>query len=235
MRLRGCLFIVAAAVAVLLGLSWVVLPAVMSGVARGALESAGVHSDSVQVDVSASPPWRLIWLDADQVRVRAGGVRIEGLTAERLDVTLRDVSLSRRTFGVIEGQLDGVTMTPVDGPSVEVSSVALSGPAESATATLTLAAPQLGALVVSAAERQLGMRVTSVVLEAPDRLVMKLPGQSVTGQLVIDESGALLLVDPISGTRLALLSTDPSRPLRLRSLRVTDAGLEVTGTLDLSG
>ena len=136
--MRGCLVALAALVVVAVLVLWFALPLVVGGIATATLGAVGFHGTDTRVDVFADPPLRLLTLNADRVRVRSTDVTLENVAADTVDLTLRDVSINERRFGVIEGTLGGVTVTPDVGPPFEVSTVQLSGPSEAARATLTL-------------------------------------------------------------------------------------------------
>lgn len=231
--LRGFVVSVGALLVLALLFVWFALPPILGGVAVGILRDAGVRSQDLRVEVAADPPLRLIGLEADRVRVRASDVEIETLRADVMDVTLREVSLRERTFEVVEGRLEGASLTPATGPTVRVSSVQLSGPPERALMTMVLSEDDVASLVRSTVARSLGVEATDVSLEAPDRMSFRIGQERVAGRLTIRPDGTLAFIEDRGQITLDLFRSSPSDPAVLRSLRVDGDRLEVTGTLDL--
>ena len=220
--MRGCLVALAALVVVAVLVLWFALPLVVGGIATATLGAVGFHGTDTRVEVFADPPLRLLTLNADRVRVRSTDVTLENVAADTVDLTLRDVSINERRFGVIEGTLGGVTVTPDVGPPFEVSTVQLSGPSEAARATLTLDSAAAQTLVQSAVRSAFGGTVGDVTLEAPDRVTVETAIGPVPGRLVVNERGDLVLIT--SGRDRAFRSSDRERgsqsgcrPSRLRA------------------
>jgi hypothetical protein len=229
---RGCLLAIATFVVVTIAVLWVVLPPIAGGLAGAALEGAGVHGTGTRVDVGADPPLRLLLLDANRVRVRSSDVKIQNVHADSVDVTLRDVSIARRSFDSIEGTLSGVRFTPDRGPAFEADQVQIAGPAEAAQVAITLDAGSVRNLVSTAVSTSTGTNVTDVSLAAPDRVTVTTPGGSVSGRLDVTQDGDLVLL-PATGGSIGLVGTGPDQPIRLRSVQVAGDGLELAGTADL--
>ncbi len=95
-------------------------------------------------------------------------------------------------------------------------------------------------MVSAAVEAELGVRPSSVRLEAPDRLVIK-AGVTITGRLAVTRAGNLVLRpdEPLQdGAPIVLLRGGEDIPIELTSVLVTDGGdLQLTGDLvvDLLG
>ena len=212
---------------------WFALPTILGGVAVGILRDNGVRAGDMRVEVGADPPLKLIGLAADRVRVRATDVDVDRVRADSIDLTLRDVSLREQRFEQIEGRIDGARITPDEGATIEVSSVALSGPPEAALMTMTMTEPQVAALVRATIARSFGGQVGDVRLQAPDRLTFDVSGQTVSGRLRVDEAGNLTFADDSGQLGLELFRSSGAEPVALRSVRVVDDRLEATGTIDL--
>ena len=105
--MRSCLIALVLLVVVGLLVLWFALPLVVGGLATATLGAVGFHGTNTQVEVFADPPLRLLTLDADRVRVRSSDVTVENVAADAVDLTLRDVSIPGRHFGVIEGRSPG--------------------------------------------------------------------------------------------------------------------------------
>jgi hypothetical protein len=229
---RGCLITILAFVAIVIGVLWFALPPVIGGLAVGALENAGVHGTDTHVDVGADPPLRLLTLEADRVRLRSSNVEIRNVHADSVDVTLRDVSIGRRSFGFIEGRLTGVRVTPDRGPVFEASQVQINGPEEAARVAISVDRKAFQNLVSSAVAISSGTRVDGVTLAAPDRVTVVTPRGSIAGRLDVTPAGELVLL-PSNGGSISLVGTGSDQPVRLQSVQVVDDGLELAGTISL--
>lgn len=232
MRPRGCLLSILAIGAVVLGVLWVALPPVMSGLAAAALTGAGVHGTDMRVEVGADPPLRLLFLEADRVRLRSTDTEIRNVHADSVDLTLRDVSIGGRTFRFIEGSLSGVRVTPDQGPVFAAERVQITGPAQAARVVITVDRAQVQDLVSSAIASSTGSAAGSVALASPDRVTVTTSGGTLTGRLDITPAGDLVLL-PSSGGSLSLLSTGPNQPVRLQSVQIAGDGLELGGLINL--
>jgi hypothetical protein len=229
---RGCLLSLLSFAAVVVLVLWFALPPVASGLAGAALGSAGFHGADTHVDVGADPPLKLLLLDADRVHVVSSDASILDVHADAVDVLLRGVSISRRTFDTVEGTLDGVTFTPETGPSFTAKTVQLTGPAEAARATLTVDKNEVQSMVGTAVGSATGQPVSKVTLSSPDRVSANVGGTNVTGRLTIDPSGQLVLVAP-TGQSIALVGTGPDERLHLQSVQIAGQDLELSGVMDL--
>ncbi len=230
MSARGCALSLLAFMVAGVLILWFVLPPVMNGLAGSALRSTGLEAADMRVEVSADPPLRLLFLVADRVHVKASGVTIENVQAESMDITLRDVNIRDRTFGVIEGSLTGAIVTPTAGPAVKVGSVQLSGPSEATRATMRLDHDTVAALIHTSMGPAAGNG--DVVLSSPDRVTVGSGSGSVTGRVVVSPGGELQL-EVRGGQTFSLLATGPDQPMQLRTVQVDGDGLEVGGTVKL--
>jgi len=107
------------------------------------------------------------------------------------------------------------------------------GPPSAAVATITIDAATIRGLVIGAVAREFNVTATGAELLALNRLRLTIPGATIEASLVIDGTGALAISTPLGS--VAMFSTDPSIPLRLRSASVVDGRLDVEGVLDLTG
>ncbi len=230
---RGCLLSIAVFVTIVVGVLWFALPPIIGGLAVGALETAGVHGTATRVDVGADPPLRLLFLQADRVRITSTDTSIRSVHADKVDVTLRDVSIGNRSFGFIEGSLTGITFTPADGPAFDARSVQITGPSDSARVAISLANASVERLISSAMTIATGQSVSSVKLASPDRVTVATSRGSVTGRLDVTDAGDLVLL-PSAGGSISLVGTGPDQPVRLQSVQVAGDGLELAGTIDLT-
>jgi hypothetical protein len=235
---RGCLFTIALA-AILLALLVVVgLPAVAAGVLTGAITAAGLQSDDTTVTVRSDPPTDLLGLHADHVRVLADDATFRGLAIDHLDLALRDVAMTDRTVGGVDGTLTGVTVPLEDGSTIHLDQITVGGGGSDLSATTVIPRAQVQALLSDAIEQQAGIRPTAVVLTAPDRLTVQTSlGLSVDGRFVVTPGGDLVVraQGPLAGTDVVLLHGGRDLPLDLTGARVTpDGGLRLTGRLAIS-
>ncbi len=230
--MRGCLFTVVLASAVAALLVFIGLPAAAAGLLTAGVGAAGLQADDTTVNVSADPPWDLVWLQADRVRVRATTATFRGLQIGALDVTLSDVSVLGRTAGGVAGRLTGVTIPNVAGQPLGLSAINLGGGGDQITASTTIAAADARALVAAEIASVVGITVpaSAVHLSAPDKVVVKAV-VTVTATLSADKDGNL--VATAAGLApVTLLHAGEDVPIRFTSVEVDAAGnVALAGTL----
>jgi hypothetical protein len=146
--MRGCLFILLLALAVLAGAAWFGAAPVASTVITSILEGSGYHAASSTVTVSADPPLRLVLGHADRVTIDGGDVTWRTFRAARLQLTLRDVDLFGRTAGSIEGTIDGAELQTAEDP-VPTADVTIEGTGSEAAATIRVSGATVDRLVKS--------------------------------------------------------------------------------------
>jgi hypothetical protein len=231
---RGCLVTLVLLVAAIAALLWLALPPLAGTVVQGALAAGGLEAAHTVVTVTADPPPRLLTLEADEVEIHATNATIHGLSAAELDLVLHDVNIADRTFGAIEGTLRGVRLADAAGTEPGIPVVVLSGTSDAVRATMSLSAADAEALGVSAVERAVGITPSSVRLTAPDRVRIRLGGQSVDGRLAVRADGSLVLIPPadLSMAPITVLAADPTLGLKVRSFRIVDGGLVVVTSFD---
>jgi hypothetical protein len=229
---RGCIVSIVTFVAIALGVLWFALPPIAGGLAVGALTNSGFHGTDTRVDVVADPPLRLLFLDADRVRVRSTNAEIRNVHADAVDVTLRDVSIGGRRFGFIEGSLTGVRVTPDQGPAFDAHDVQITGPSAAARVAISLDSSSAQRLISSAVATASRAAVTRVTLASPDRVTVATSRGAILGRLQITAAGDLVLL-PSTGGPVNVLGTGPDQPVRLQSVQVAGDGLELSGTISL--
>jgi hypothetical protein len=231
--MRGCLLTLVALIVAAVLVIVLVLPAVVSGLAANALQSAGFSGTGTQIDVSADPPFRLLTLSADHIRVRSTNVSIGALHADSLDVTLSDAAVLARSFGAIGGTLVGVQVSPPQGTAIRIASVSVSGSPTAANITLRLDQASMQSLTTTAVKQQLGAAPTSVTLAAQNLLTFTVRGGRITTKLAVGADGSLIARDPNSGTTFTLLTPGVGEPIRFTSVGVNGGVLVLTGTAAL--
>jgi hypothetical protein len=230
---RGCLFTLLLAFVVIALIVVVGLPAIAAGVLTAGVRAAGLQSDDITVNVSSDPPWDLVALHADRVRVRATTATFRGLQIGALDVTLQNVAFLDRTADTVGGQLTGVTVPNVAGRPLGLAAITVSGSASAVNATTTVAAIDAQTLVAAeiASATGVSLPVTAVRLTAPNKVVVRAAGLTATAVLSVDASGSLLATVP-GLSPVTVLRSGEDLPIRLTSVKVDAAGgLVLGGTL----
>ena len=235
--MRGCLFTLLLG-AIVIGFIVVVgLPAIAAGILTAGLSAAGLTAADTTVTVSSDPPTDLLGLHADTVHVTATDATFRGLEMGSLDLVLGDVAVLERTAGAIDGELTEVTIRPSAGQAVTLERITVQGTAEGITTTTVIPNADAEALIADAVEAQTGTRPTRVTLSAPDRLSIRVGGQTVTGRFAINGRGDLVVKatdGPVAGTEIALVRGGEDLPIELTSVRVTrEGGLRLTGDLTI--
>lgn len=229
--MRGCLSVLFLAAAFVVGGAWFGGPLLAAGIVRSALEVAGFEGRDTTVQVVADPPIEVLTGRADQVRIGSDDASVEGLGAQRLEVTLTGIDLLARTFDRLDGTLTGVSLRSDDGSRSRATMVVLAGPQDDVEAVVRVAPSAVDDLVASAIEREIGFSVGEVALQAPDRLVFTAGPVEATGRLVVEPDGSLSLAAELPGNpRIAIL--DAGTPLVFESVSV-DGDLILIGSLDL--
>jgi hypothetical protein len=226
---RGCLFVVLLAGVVLTAAAWFGAPPLAALVVRNALTSAGVASGTIDVQVEASPPLRLLSGRADRVRIRATDATVDRMVAATLDLELSSVDLFSRSFGSIDGTLSDVAVPAGVAGSILARSIALVGPADAVVATVHVERAAAEAAFTAALARAVGQPVGAVRLAAPDQLTFSLGPVSASARLVVDDAGLVLEADVPGRPRVVVLNRGD--PLVVRSVAIAD-DLVIVGTLD---
>ncbi len=230
--MRSCLIQVLILIAVVFALLWFGLPLGASWLATNALNASGFSGTNTKVDVSSNPPPVLLTGHADSIHLTSTQASVGDLHASTIDFTLGDVSLLDRTVGTIDGSLTGVKVPAPDGKPVVVDTASVKGEASNAQATLKLARSQVETLAAQQLKSQTGISGT-VTLAAPNKLTIKVGGQSQPGTLVV-KNGELDLVPDSSGLPTAtLLKSGDGNPFTLQSVTIVGDVVTLTGVIDV--
>ena len=227
--MRGCLFVLVLAAAVLGVVAWFGAPILASTVIASALQGGGYQAASSMVTATSDPPPKLPLGRADRVEIAGTDVTFRTFHAASLDLVLTDVDILGRTAGRISGRIGGAELTTTDGES-PTASVDIEGDAAAADAVIVVDAATVDRVVKTTFQRRFSVTVSATALIAPDTLRISVLGATVEGRLTVDADGAIVLSTPLGSA--PILSLDPSFPLRLRSVRAVDGGLRIDGTLD---
>jgi hypothetical protein len=233
---RGCLFTLLFGAILLVAGVVFGLPAIAAGVLTGGITAAGLQADDTTVTVTSDPPTDLLGLRADRVRVRASDATFRGLQIGRLDISLGDVAIFDRTAGSVDGTLERVTIPDIGGRAVELAEISLGGGGDAVTASTTILAADAETMLADAIAAELGARPSAVTLSAPDRVAVRI-GVVVHARLRVAATGDLVaevLDGPEAGRVVTLLRGGEDLPIRLTSVRVTEAGdLRLGGELSI--
>ncbi|MFN8629178.1 MAG: hypothetical protein U0838_02315 [Chloroflexota bacterium] len=229
--MRGCLFTLILAAVVVALIVVVGLPAVAAGLLTAGVKAAGLQAEDTTVTVTADPPWDLVSLNADRVRVRATTATFRGLKIGALDVTFTDVAILDRSAKSVAGRLTGVTVPNVAGQPLGLQSISVAGGGDAVTATTTIAALDAQSLIAAEVSSATGVSIpaTAVRLAAPNKVVVK-SVVTVTATLGVNNSGDLVAnakgLDPI-----VMLRAGEDVPLKFTSVSVDGSGnLVLAGT-----
>jgi hypothetical protein len=228
--LRGCLSVLVIAAAFLVGIVWFGGPPLAATVVEASLTGSGFNADAVDVTVEADPPLALAVGRADHVQIDASGVRWKDLHARSMSMRLEGVDLLGRTAKSANGRFTDVEI-PVPGAAPALVEITIAGPANRARTTILVDRASINRLALAAFELKFGTRPDSVELTAPDRIQVRLGGNSLNGTLRVDASGALVVASTL-GTA-SLIQPGQSFPLTINAVSVGDGALELTGTVDL--
>ncbi len=229
--MRGCLFVLLVAGALLAGIAWFGAPPIAGLLVRAALDSSDYRAETTSISVDAAPPPRILLGHADAVTIRSSGVEWRNLKARNIDLRLEDVDLFGRTAGTVTGTIDGAELagTTLDPPTV---AIAVDGPAARAAATILADRETVRRLVLAGVSDTFHVEATDAVLIAPDRLRVSTPGAVIEGSLVIDGEHVVAMATPLGS--IPLLTLDDSLPLRLTGVSVVERGLQLEGLLDVT-
>lgn len=227
--MRGCLFIVVLAAAVLGSAAWFGAPLAASAVIQAALESGGYRAARGSVRATSNPPPKLLLGRADRVAIEGRDVDFRTFHAASLDLVLTDVDVVARTAGEVVGRIEDAELRTTDGVAA-VADVTIDGSGQSAAATITVDGTTVEQIVLESFRGAFGVAVTGVALDAPDLLRISSGATSVEGRLEVDAAGAIALRTPLGSS--TILSLDPSFPLRFDSVAVIAGDLRIDATLD---
>ncbi len=230
--MRSCLIQLLILVVAAFLLLWFGLPLGASWLATNALNASGFSGTDTKVTVSENPPPLLLTGHADSIHITSTQASVGDLHAATLDFTLGDVSLLDRTIGTVDGDLTGVKMPAPDGQVVTVDSAVVSGAADNAQATLTMSKSEVEALAAQQLKSQTGINAT-ITLSAPNRVTVKVGGQSQPGTLVV-KNGELDVVPDGPGLPSAtLLKSGDGNPFTLQSVTINGELVTLVGRIDI--
>jgi hypothetical protein len=227
--MRGCLFVLVAALVVLSAAAWFGSPLLASAAIDAALRNGGFEAVRLDTTATADPPPRLLLGHADRVRIVASDVSFRTFHADRLDLTLTDVDVVGRTAATIHGTISGAEVATADGVPT-TADVTIDGDAGAAPSTIRIDGSTVDRVVRATLGPQLGGAVSRTELVGPDILRIVTPAATLEGQIVLDGSGGIALRNRLG--QAPILTLDPSFPLRLGSVAVVDGALRIDATLD---
>lgn len=227
--MRGCLFVLLLAAAIVGAGAWFGSPTLASVVIESALDGAGLHAASRSVRATSDPPPKLLLGHADRVEIAATDVDFRTFHAAALHLVLTDVDVLGRTAATIRGSITGAEMRTSDGDPASAD-VMIDGSGTAADATIDVAGTTVDRVVRAAFRREFGVAVNSTELLAPDTLRISATGSTLEGRLALDGSGAIVLTTALGSA--PILSLDPSFPLTFRSVSVVEGDLRIMATLD---
>ena len=227
--MRGCLFVVALAAAVLAAGAWFGSPILASTLISTALENAGYHAASSTVTATAYPPPRLLLGRADRVEIVGTDVDFRTFHAASLAVVLTDVDVIGKTAGQISGRITGAELTTTAGEAASAD-IAIEGAAAAADAVIFVEAATVSRVVKATFLQKFGVAIAGTQFVAPDILRIMAPGLTVEGRLLVDSSGAIAFSTSLGSS--PILSLDPSFPLHVRTVRIDAGNLRIDATLD---
>ncbi len=227
--MRGCLFVLVLAAALLGGVAWFGSPILASTLVSNALQNAGYHAASSTVTATSNPPPKLLLGRADRVEIVGADVDFRTFHAASLDLVLTDVDVIGRTAGQISGRITGAEMTTTAGETTSAD-IDIEGDAGAADATIVIDQATVTRVVKATFQQKLGVTASTVELIAPDKLRITAVGATVEGRLLIDPTGAIAFSTSLGSS--PILSLDSAFPLRLRSVRVEAGDLRIDAVLD---
>jgi hypothetical protein len=230
--MRGCLSFLLFT-AVLIGVvAWLALRPLAGALIDVGLSASGFHGQNTTVNVAADPPLELVLGRADSVAVESVSVTSGPLSADRLAITLHDVSLVDRSAAIARGTITGVTLRQPTGADIHVAQIDLDGPPHAAEARLLVSEMEVRARAVAALGAA-GLAVSDIRLAAPDTLVVTALGHELRATLAVDADGAIGLRVP-GFAAVALVAPPPGLPIRFHSVSVEgNRTLLVVATVDL--
>src|SRR6266550_4182433 len=112
--MRGCLFTLVLAAAVVAAAAWFGASPIATTVITAVLDGTGYHASSSTITATADLPVRLLLGHADQVTIDGTDVTWRTFRAARLVLAREDVDLFGRTAGSIKGTITGAELQTND-------------------------------------------------------------------------------------------------------------------------
>ncbi len=231
--MRSCLSFVVF-VGLLLGLiTWFVLPPLAGWVVVQVLPADALRGSlAARVDVDFPP--ELLMGHADAVALSGSGVTAARgeLVADELAVTLHDVRFLDRVAARVDGRLSGVNVVQDGKTVIRIDRIDVGGPTGSLAVTVTIGGDEARRRAQAALDNVISLPISSVTLQAPDRVTASAVGASVSGRLAIQDGSLVVVVDAPLPTTVVVVPASATGPLHLTSVRITDGGLVLRGGLD---
>jgi hypothetical protein len=213
---------------------WLALPVAASTLAGVAVGAAGLHGDAVSVSVSADPPFKLLLLEADTLRIRSGPSSWRGVTFGQLDLTFTGLRLGTGPESV-EGHIDRVEFPDTRGGTLRAETVLISGAAATPDVRVEFPAADIQSLIGRALPAELSAVSPLIELVPPDQVRLHTALGEIVAHLVLGDDGRLDLVlggpGAVSAT-IAILQPGAVLPLQLTSVEVDGGNLVLRGKVD---
>lgn len=225
--LPGFLLLAVAAVAVL---ALVVVPLVVRPLVTSAIQAASPFGDvplDVEVDVNAVS---LALGSIDGVRLSGRDLETkDGVRIGALDIDLRRVSTSGRSFAAAGGTLTNIEAPWLNGEFVTIDQVDLGGPSSGVDASVRLG--QQGAIdFLYGSLLDAGVAVDGIAL-ADGGITVTVFGQD--GFLLVGaEDGALVIPDLFGGGPFTVLGPGPDDPWRITGVTTTTDAMVIGAVVD---
>ena len=209
------------------GFVLVVLPLLLPPLLTQMVRDLGVKADTLEVNVALFDPSLLLGRSR-QVTITAGNLDASPAHVDHFQLALGNASFFDRSFETVSGELRGVSVA-LGRDTVSASSISLSGPAEAAVAIAHLLPSEVERLITVSAARN-GVPIDAVRVTSGGARVT-VHGIEADARLLVH--GGALLLDPGVGGPIVLLQPAPSDPWSLSDAWFSDAGLNISGAVDV--
>ena len=206
----------------------VVLPLALSPLLTQMVRDMGMRSETLEVTVAMLDPG-LILGRSRQVTLVAGNVDMAPAHIGHINLALGDASYFDRSFETVRGEMTDISVT-IGGQVITASTIALNGPAQAATATARMSAVETEELITFAAQRA-GLTVDSVRV-TESGVTVRVRGLEADARIAV--RGGALLLQPGSGGAIVLLQPATSDPWSLTDAWISERGLNISGTVNVS-
>jgi len=213
---------------------WLALPVAASTVAGVAVGAAGLHGDAVSVSVSADPPFKLLLLEADTLRIRSGPSSWRGVSFGQLDLTFTGLRLGTRPR-TVDGRLDRVDLPDTRGGTLRAATVLVSGAAASPDVRVEFPVADIQSLIGRALPAELSAVSTLIELVPPDQVRLHTVLGEIVAHLVLGQGGRLDLVlggPGVVTATITILEPGAALPPQLTSVEVDGGNVVLRGTVD---
>ena len=230
--MRGCLFVLILAAAVIGSIAWFASAPIAGSVVGAILEASGYRAASSTITVAADPPPRLLLGRADRLSIVSTDVEWRTMRARSLAMDIDGVDLFGRTAATVQGSITGASFDDGAGGRSPDANLDVDGPARAASAVITIDGLAVRSLLIGLVRTTFGVTATDAQLVAPNRLRLTAPGATVEGTLVVDAGGAIALQTSLGSVPMVRL--DPDVPLSLRTVSVVDGNVRLEGILNVN-